>query len=431
MVDKNLPLLQQERPLRFLFLDLNAYFASVEQQENPEFRGKPIGVCPVVADSGCLVAASYEAKKYGIRTGTLVGEAKRLCPDITLVKGNFPAYTAYHKRIVEVCNSVLPVEKVCSIDEMKFRLLGDEREPENAIALAKKIKESIGEYVGECMTCSVGIAPNSFLAKIGTEMQKPNGLVVLEAKDLPEKLFTLKLTDLTGISRRTEVRLNSVGIFTVKDLCEASQDHIRNGFKSIIGERWWYLLQGFEVPMEVKDQQSLGHSHVLAPELRTDQGCREVLIRLLQKASARLRSQGLWASQMSVYVAGKGKNWGTRISLPPTQDTVTMNEYFLVEWEKREFTNPTQVGVTFYDLRKAEQVTPSLFDATQERSKFNEAVDRMNQKFGKNRVYLAAMENAKDSADEKIAFQKVDLFKEGLDDNEWGLDTFRGLPFQS
>lgn len=430
MVDKTLPLLQQERPLRFLFLDLNAYFASVEQQENPEFRGKPIGVCPVVADSGCLVAASYEAKKYGIRTGTLVGEAKRLCPDITLVKGNFPAYTAYHKRIVEVCNSVIPVEKVCSIDEMKFRLLGDEREPENAIAIAKKIKESIGEYVGECMTCSVGIAPNSFLAKIGTEMQKPNGLVVLESKDLPEKLFTLKLTDLTGISRRTEVRLNSVGIFTVKDLCEASQDHIRNGFKSIIGERWWYLLQGFEVPMEVKDQQSLGHSHVLAPELRTDQGCREVLIRLLQKASARLRSQGLWASQMSVYVAGKGKNWGTRISLPPTQDTVTMNEYFLVEWEKREFTNPTQVGVTFYDLRKAEQVTPSLFDATQERSKFNEAVDRMNQKFGKNRVYLAAMENAKDSADEKIAFQKVDLFKEGLDDNEWGLDTFRGLPFQ-
>lgn len=430
MVDKNLPLLQQERPLRFLFLDLNAYFASVEQQENPEFRGKPIGVCPVVADSGCLVAASYEAKKYGIRTGTLVAEAKRLCPDITLVKGNFPAYTAYHKRIVEVCNSVIPVEKVCSIDEMKFMLLGDEREPENAIAIAKKIKESIGEYVGECMTCSVGIAPNSFLAKIGTEMQKPNGLVVLESKDLPEKLFTLKLTDLTGISRRTEVRLNSVGIFTVKDLCEASQDHIRNGFKSIIGERWWYLLQGFEVPMEVKDQQSLGHSHVLAPELRTDQGCREVLIRLLQKASARLRSQGLWASQMSVYVAGKGKSWGTRISLPPTQDTVTMNEYFLVEWEKREFTNPTQVGVTFYDLRKAEQVTPSLFEATQERSKFNEAVDRMNQKFGKNRVYLAAMENAKDSADEKIAFQKVDLFKEGLDDNEWGLDTFRGLPFE-
>ncbi len=431
MVDINLPLLQQERPLRFLFLDLNAYFASVEQQENPELRGKPVGVCPVVADSGCLVAASYQAKKYGIKTGTLVGDAKRLCPDITLVKGNFPAYTAYHKRIVEVCNSILPVESVCSIDEMKFRLLGEEREPEKATEIARKIKSAIREYVGDCLTCSVGIGPNSFLAKIGTEMQKPDGLVVIEAKDLPHKLYSLKLTDLTGINKRTEIRLNSVGIFTVKDLCEATQDHIRNGFRSIIGERWWYLLQGFEVPIAKKDQQSLGHSHVLAPDLRTDQGCREVLIRLLQKASARLRSQGLWASSMSVYVAGKQKSWGVRIGLPPTQDTVTMNEYFLAEWAKRDFALPTQVGVTFHDLKKAEQVTPSLFDATQERSKFNEAVDRMNQKFGKNRVYLAAMENARDSADEKIAFQKVDLFKEGLDDNEWGLDTFRGLPFQS
>lgn len=429
MVDKTLPLLQQERPLRYLFLDLNAYFAAVEQQENPELRGRPIGVCPVVADSGCIVAASYEAKKYGIRTGTLVGEAKRLCPDILLMKGNFPAYQAYHKRIVEICNSVLPVEKVCSIDEMRFRLIGEEREPENAVALAKKIKAAIQELAGECLTCSVGIGPNSFLAKIGTEMQKPNGLVVLESKDLPDKLFSLKLTDLTGISRRTEVRLNAVGIFTVKDLCEASQDHVRNGFKSIIGERWWYLLQGFEVPMEIKDQQSLGHSHVLSPELRTDEGCREVLIRLLQKASARLRATGLWASQMSVYVAGKQKSWGVRIALPPTQDTVTMNEYFLEEWKSRDFSNPTQVGVTFYDLRKADQVTPSLFDATQERSKFNDAVDRVNQKYGKNRIYLAAMENARDSADEKIAFQKTDLFKEGFGDNEWNLDTFRGMPF--
>lgn len=430
MVDGNLPLLEKERPLRYLFLDLNAYFASVEQQENPELRGKPVGVCPVVADSGTIVAASYEAKKFGVRTGTLVGDAKRMCPDIILTKGNFPAYTAYHTRIVEVCNSILPVEAVCSIDEMRFRLLGEEMEPSRAVEIAKKIKSAIQEYVGECMTCSVGIGPNSFLAKIGTEMQKPNGLVVLESKDLPQKLYTLKLTDLTGISRRTEIRLNAEGIFTVKDLCEASQNRIRNGFQSIIGERWWYLLQGFEVPMEKKEQQSLGHSHVLAPDLRTDPGCREVLLRLLQKASARLRANDLWASQMSVYVSGKTKSWGTRIALPPTQDTVTMNEYFLIEWEKRDFAQPTQVGVTFYDLRKAEQVTPSLFDATQERSRFNDAVDRMNQKFGKNRVYLAAMENAKDSADEKIAFQKVELFKEGLDDNEWGLDTFRGLPFE-
>src|SRR5688572_25649512 len=207
MVDGNLPILEKARPLRYLFLDLNAYFASVEQQENPELRGKPVGVTPVNHDSGTIVAASYEAKKFGVKTGTLVGEAKRLCPDIILCSGSWPAYAAYHKRVIEVCSTVLPVDEVCSIDEMRFRLLGDEREPENAVALAKKIKAALHEYIGECMNCSIGIAPNHFLAKIGTEIQKPNGLVVLEAKDLPQKLYGLKLTDFTGISRRTEIRL--------------------------------------------------------------------------------------------------------------------------------------------------------------------------------------------------------------------------------
>jgi DNA polymerase-4 len=427
MVDGNLPLLEKERPLRYLFLDLNSYFASVEQQEHPELRGKPVGVGPVTVDTGTIVAASYEAKKFGVKTGTLVGEAKRLCPDIVIQSGNWKAYAAYHKRIIEVAETVLPVEEVCSIDEMRFRLLGEEREPARAVEIAKQIKQALYDHVGECMNCSIGIAPNPFLAKIGTELQKPDGLVVLESKDLPQALYGLKLTDFTGISRRTEIRLNAAGIFTSEDLCNVSLDQLRKGFKSIIGERWWYLLRGFEVPMEKSGQKSLGHSHVLAPDLRNDQGCRDVLLRLLQKASARLRKEGFWAGHMTIFVKGIKKSWDVGIRLPPTQDTVTMNEYFLQEWAKRDFNSPIAVGVTFHDLRKAEQVTPSLFDPTRERSKFNEAIDEVNQKFGKNKVYLAGMEHAKDTADEKIAFQKTWLFSEGKGDQDWELDTFRGL----
>ncbi|HJP82657.1 MAG TPA: hypothetical protein VJ835_04055 [Fimbriimonadaceae bacterium] len=428
MVDGNLPLLEKERPLRYLFLDLNSYFASVEQQEHSELRGRPVGVGPVTVDSGTIVAASYEAKKFGVKTGTLVGEARRLCPEIVIQPGNWPAYAAYHKRVIEVCETVLPVEQVCSIDEMRFRLLGEERTLENAVTLAKKLKAALYEYVGECMSCSIGIAPNPFLAKIATEIEKPNGLVVLESKDLPQKLYSLKLTDFTGISRRTEIRLNSVGIFTAKDLCDATLDQIRTGFRSIIGERWWYLLRGFEVPNErSSEQKSLGHSHVLPPELRNEHGCRDVLLRLLQKASARLRKEGFWAGQMTVFVKGMKRSWEVRIHIPPTQDTVTMNEYFLREWSGHDFQGPIAVGVTFHDLRKSEGVTPSLFDQTFERSKFNEAIDRMNQKFGKNKVFLAGMEHAKETADEKIAFQKTELFVEGKGDHDFEVDTFRGL----
>ncbi len=427
----SLPLELHARPLRYLFLDLNAYFASVEQQERPELRGRPVGVCPVMADSSFIIAASYEAKRFGVKTGTRIGDAKEKCPEIVLVPARPPVYVAYHKRIIEVAESVLPVEEVCSIDEMRFRLLGKECGAQMAHELAIRMKRAIQEGVGQCMTCSVGVAPNPFLAKLATEIQKPDGLVILQADDLPERLYGLKLTDFTGINRKMEARLNGAGIFDARQLLAADKHELHRAFGSIIGERWWYLLRGFDLDIETHDRKSLGHSHVLAPDLRTEQGCREVLLRLLQKASARLRANKLWTSQMTVYVGGAEKSWSVRVKLPPTQDTVTLNQYFLEVWPEHDFVRPKSVGVTFHDLREAEQVTPSLFDPTMDRAHLSEAVDEINQKFGKNTIYLAGMEKAKDSADEKIAFNKTWLFSEGKGDNVlpdggW-VDTFRGL----
>jgi DNA polymerase-4 len=426
-----LPIEQQARPLRYLFLDLNAYFASVEQQERPELRGKPVGVCPVMADSSFIIAASYEAKRFGVKTGTRIGDAREMCPGIQLVDARPQVYVAYHKRVIEVAESVLPVEEVCSIDEMRFRLLGKEKEPGAARELGLKMKKAIADGVGQCMLCSIGIAPNPFLAKLGTELQKPDGLVIIQADDLPHRLFGLKLTDFTGINKRMEARLNGAGIFDARQMLSASKEELRRAFGSVIGERWWYLLRGFELKVETRDRQSLGHSHVLPPELRTDQGCREVLLRLLQKASARLRAEHLWTSSMTIYVSCFEKSWDCRVKLPPTQDTVTLNEYFLEAWEGRDFVKPRSVGVTFHELQEAEQVTPSLFEETADRAELNEAVDVLNQKFGKNTIYLAGMERSKNTASEKIAFNKTWLFSEGKGDNalpdgEW-IDTFRGL----
>jgi DNA polymerase-4 len=194
--------------LRYLFLDLNSYFASVEQQEYPELRGKPVAVVPVEADTSFVIAASYEAKKFGVKTLTQIGEAKRLCPELICVMGHHSMYAAYHKRVIEVAETVLPVDEVCSIDEMRFKLLKTESPPDIARGLALKIKAAIREQIGECMTSSIGIAPNSFLAKVGTELQKPDGLVVIEAKDLPDVLHRLDLTGFPGINKRIEVRLN-------------------------------------------------------------------------------------------------------------------------------------------------------------------------------------------------------------------------------
>ncbi len=411
-------MLRDERPLRVLFLDLNAYFASVEQQERPELRGRPIGVVPVMADTSFIIAASYEAKKFGVKTGTQIGEAKVMCPDIELVDARPQTYVAYHNRIIEVAESVLPVDKVCSIDEMRFRLIGEERVPERAVELAKRMKKAIAEQIGPCMTCSIGLAPNSFLAKVATDMEKPNGLVVLNAEDLPHKLHTLQLTEFAGINKRMQVRLNAAGIFTSEQMCSASRQELAAAFGSIVGEKWWFLLRGYEVGDDPQSRKSMGHSHVLPPKHRTDDGCREVLLRLLHKAAARLRSEKLFASGMVVHVGAFKKSWTTKVSLPPTQDSVTMTEYLLRAWEGRDFVGPKMVGVTFYDLSSEEQVTPSLFDPTLDRAHFSQAVDKVNSKFGKNSVYLGSLEHAKDSAPERIAFNKTWLFSEGKGDNE-------------
>jgi DNA polymerase-4 len=407
------------RPLRYLFLDLNAYFASVEQQERPELRGRPVGVVPMMVDTTCILASSYEAKRCGVKTGTNVAEARILCPDIELLVATPKLYVHYHDRIVEAVGTVVPVDKVRSIDEMQIRLLGTEKQPEIAADLARRLKQVIRDKVGDTLSCSIGVAPNAFLAKLGTEIEKPDGLVVLPATELPGRLLGLKLTDFTGINRKMVVRLNASGIFTAVDLYNADSKALGAAFGSVVGERWWYLLRGYELDLPEQTRKSLGHSHVLPPEMRTDQGSREVLLRLLQKASARLRKEGLWASAMDVVVRGRKKSWHIPVRLPPSQDTVTFNEHFLRAWAERDFEQPYLVGVTFHGLAEAQQVTPSLFDPTQDRAALNTAVDSLNRRFGKNTIYLAGMEHAKETAPERIAFQKTELFSEGKDDNVW------------
>ena len=134
--------------MNWLFVDLNSYFASVEQQVRPELRGRPVGVVPMMADTTVCIAASYEAKAFGVRTGTVVADARRMCPDIVFVEGRHELYTEYHHRIVEAVESCLPVTAVLSIDEMACRLMGRERPLLAAMELGRKVKARILERVG-------------------------------------------------------------------------------------------------------------------------------------------------------------------------------------------------------------------------------------------------------------------------------------------
>jgi DNA polymerase-4 len=406
--------------VRYLFLDLNSFFASVEQQEDPRLRDRPVAVGAVNTPSSAVIAASYEAKAYGIKTGTNIGEALRMCPELILVKSEPPKYMAYHNRILEAVDQVLPVRKVHSIDELDCQLLGKEQTQQESTKLAERIKKQILTDVGECLTCSVGLAPNPFLAKVASDMQKPDGLIHLTSEVLHNRLCDLPLKALPGINNRMAARLGASGIFTVSDLLRCSEAELRSAFGSVDGARWWYKLRGYDYEDEPVKKQTLGHSHVLPPNLRFPDGARQVLTRLASKASARLRSKSLLAGELTISVKEQRENWHSGRKLNGCCDSISIVFTALELWDRCPLRYPRQVGIALSDLRPREQVTPSLFDDSQdEREKLSSTIDRVNQKMGKNTIYVASMSRAKDTASEKLAFQKTSLFSEGKDDNVW------------
>src|SRR5580698_4875387 len=185
--------------LNWLFVDLNSYFASVEQEVRPDLRGRPVAVVPMMADTTVCIAASYEAKAFGVKTGTMVGEAKRMCPGLVLVEARHEIYVDYHHRVVEAVEGCLPVTAVLSIDEMACRLMGRERPLLAAMELGRKVKAAIRLKVGPMLRSSVGLATNRYLAKVASDMEKPDGLVALPLDVLPDALRLLALRDLPGI----------------------------------------------------------------------------------------------------------------------------------------------------------------------------------------------------------------------------------------
>lgn len=428
MADALLPLEARPRPLRYLFLDFNSYFASIEQQERPELRGKPVAVAPVEAETTFCIAASYEARRFGVKCGTMIRDARRMCPGLVVVNSEHSLYEAYHLRIKEVVETLLPIDENPYIDEMSFRLLGTERTPAVAMELAYELKRRIRRGVGEAISCSIGIAPNAFLAKVATEMQKPDGLVVLQAEELPHRLYGLRLTDFPGISHRMRLRLGAHGIVTTEGMCAATRYEMIRAFGSIVGERWWYLLRGIDLKPEQRSRGSFSHSHVLPPRLRTDEGCRTVLIRLLYKAALRLRSDGYWTEGLSFGVSGFRRSWDAFVPLPPTQDSFTLAEALASRWRDRDYDDPRKVWVMLADLKPTVGVTPSLFDERKgDVVAMSRTVDRMNARFGKLKVYPAAIHGARDTAEERIAFGKKELLNEGVTGEEAWRRTYARL----
>ena len=436
--------MEDDRSLRWLYLDLNSYFASVQQQLHPHLRGKAIAIGPEKVDSGTIIAASYEAKAYGVRTGLRVAEARRLCPQLIIVGDGHAVYSDYHERIVAEVWRHIPVTHICSVDEVACRLLDNENSPEQAIALARRIKAGIARRVGACLTSSIGIAPSRLVAKMAADMQKPDGLTVITRSMLPHALYPLPLSDVPGIGRRMEARLNARGITTMRQLLEPGRSRAGSAWGSVLGMRLWHGLHGEDIAERPQQSRSIGHSHVLAPQVRDPETARQTARRLLLKAATRLRRAECVTKNLTLAVrfesgrfesgrfesAGplstgplstgplstgreSGSGWHASTRFEPTDDSFPLLDALTTLWQRLAAATTPQtrirlVAVTLNDIRPATGTQLNLFHPHRTRSRaLAVAIDQINQRHGRTTT-IGHLPNPRTALiGTKIAFTRV------------------------
>lgn len=411
---------------RWLYIDFNSYFASVEQQLNPALRGRPVAVVPVETDATCAIAASYEAKAFGIKTGTPIWEAKQKCPDLICVLARHEHYVEFHERIVKEVNNHIPVSAVCSIDEVACELMRNEAEPERLKKIALSIKCGLARNIGEVVKCSIGVAPNRYLAKIATDMQKPDGFTILTGADLPRRLYELTLRDLPGIGRNNEKRLHMAGIYDMRTLLALPAKRLRGVWGNVWGERVYYLLRGADLPEEETHRSSVGHSHVMAPELRAPDKAKFVARRLTLKAASRLRRMGYHAA--SFHLAARLENnirleGGARCFR--AADSLTFLHLLDRCWQQllpqMHGQRIRKISVTLTELSQIDETQDELFPllpeeemaARKKSERMSVALDKINQRFGRDSILLGMLPaQGKGFSGTKVAFTRIPEMEE-------------------
>ena len=382
--------------LRYLFIDFNAFFAAVEQHDDPSIMGRPVIVTPMESEHTGAIAASYEARPYGVTRMTKVSEARALCPDIVIRPARHDRYAEVHRALMTEIERHLPLDKVYSIDEAAFRLSPSEAAAPAALATARRVMGGIRTNLGPALRASVGVAQTRLLAKLAAESKKPDGFTALEPADLPGKLVDMPLTDIPGVGAGVSARLAKAGVSDFLSLWTMSPKQARAIWGSVQGERFWYALHGYEVDEPETKKSMIGHSRVLTKGYEAPDQARIVARALLLKAASRLRHYGLYARtlSLSVRVRPEGR-WEGASSFSPSQDSYRFLDQLHALWDRfldeyKPDDRPMKLaGVTTYlhglakdgdpAVRQGDLFAqPALDEKSEKRARLWAAIDKIN-----------------------------------------------------
>ena len=393
-----------------LYVDFDGFFASCEEQADPRLFGCPVGVIPFRdARNSCVIAANAKAKRFGVKTGIAIAEARRRCPRIALVPQRPDLYVRTQQRIVVAVLSVLPIDVICSIDEFAA-VLEDRDCPEE---IAGRIKQRVREAVGKRITCSIGCAPNRWLAKIAADFDKPDGLTVLNPRDLPDRLLNLGLEELPGVGKRMSVRLKQAGLASIEELWQAEPGWLRSIWGSVAGVRLWYALHGYAVEAPSTRRGSIGHGRVLPPGERSIEAARPLARQLTVKAARRLRRSGLVARRLWLGVAClNAPPWSAAEPLAQANDDLACLGAMGALWARLA---AARGGATLYRLLVSiDRLSPArarqlvLFDTGDRRGPaLSLAVDAINRRYCRTIVGYGNCGASDDYTGAKIAYGRI------------------------
>lgn len=378
-----------------MHIDMNAFFASVEQQANPELQGMPIAV---VGGHGrtVITTSSYEARAFGVKTGMAIWEGKRCCPQLIIVVGDNKKYTYTSSRIVEMMREYTPEVEVFSIDEAWLDVTHSLSVFGSAERIAYLLKARIRESFG--ITCSVGIAPNKLLAKLASDMQKPDGLTIIKPEEVSRVLERMPIKELCGIGKKMERHLNMMSIYTCGELGRCDEARLTRKF-GIIGTRLKQMGQGIDnspvTPNEEDDEvKSVGHSMTLRRDIDRREDILKNLLQLSEMVGRRARRYGVAGKTVSLYIrfadfyssTCKQNTLKTYINL---SDEIYKAAVAILD--TLELPQPIRkLGISISNLKyQAEQL--SLFREEQKKIDAIKAMDSVNDRFGEFRVTFGSL----------------------------------------
>ena len=378
----------QGRPRHIIHLDMDAFYPAVEMLDNPELKGKPV-IVGGSRERGVVSSASYEARTYGVHSAQPMATAMRLCPNGIVLPVRMSRYKEVSEQVFEIFYFFTPLVEPLSIDEAFLDVTGSTRLFGSPIEIAQKIKQMVAEKTG--LTISAGVAPSKFVAKIASDIEKPDGLTVVPADKVRTFLDPLPIKKMWGVGKVTQKALSRIGIHTFKDLSQMSAEVLEKNFGKH-GIHMHQLSKGIDERNVVTshDVKSIGHENTYSEDILDVESAKRELLSLANRVARRMRRKGFEGKTITLKVKYHDFVQITRSVTLPTGTNDSTDIYAnICRLVEKTAVGKRPVRLLGISLSKLSNIDSghqlSLFDphaAKEKRKKLNKTLDSMFEKFG-------------------------------------------------